>query len=298
MISNLFPIRLSITTLCLALAVIATGCNQPANRNTSTANSSPTQSANPTRDRAAKTDTNSATAPVVTATDEAETPDQNRPSTKQQTAAFRDGRYLVGQTGQGLEIDGDRYRYNDEEGPQPWRSVTELQAVKEGVIHDGNSYWCLNTMKPRDTIGSCSENGWVTQTASTSVDSDNRKLLFSCATNDAKQILLYDSGATIDYRFGKVEYPLEQAPQFVSELDLSVPRAEVENYQWSGFGRNMSYSVTVPNGNVSYRVFSSLDKLDKTHTPEGGVEVRENGNLIATVNCKGNIKSNLKGFSL
>jgi hypothetical protein len=294
MLFHRFPIRLSIATLCLGLLVITAGCNQPVDRNSST----PNQTGNQAPSRAAKPASNSPTGPEVTAIDAAEANPQDRPSTEKQDSAFLNGRYLVGHTGQGLEIDGDRYRYNDEEGPQPWRSVTELQAVKEGVIHDGNSYWCLNTMKPRDTIGSCSENGWVTQTASTSVDSDNRKLLFSCATNDAKQILLYDSGATIDYRFGKVEYPLEQAPQFVSELDLSVPRAEVENYQWSGFGRNMSYSVTVPNGNVSYRVFSSLDKLDKTHTPEGGVEVRENGNLIATVNCKGNIKSNLKGFSL
>jgi hypothetical protein len=291
---NLCQIRLSITTLCLSLAVMAAGCNQPVNGSTSTANQSPTQ----TRDRSAQPAAKPITAPDVTEAGREAVSLQASPSPKKQDSSFLNGRYLVGHTGQGLEVDGDRYRYDDEEGAKPWRSITELQAIKDGVIYDGDAYWCLNTMKARDTIGSCSENGWVTQTASTSVDRDDRKLLFSCATNDAKQILLYDSGATIDYRFGKVEYPLGQAPQFVSELDLSVPRAEVENYQWQGFGRNMSYSVTVPNGNVGYRVFWSLDKLDRTHTPEGGVEVRENGNLIATVNCKGNITSNLKGFSL
>jgi hypothetical protein len=291
---NLCQIRLSITTLYLSLAVIAAGCNQPVNGSTSTANQSPTQ----TRDRSAQPAAKPTTAPDATeAGGEAVSP-QASPSPKKQDSSFLNGRYWVGHTGQGLEVDGDRYRYDDEGGEKPWRSITELQSIREGVIYDGNAYWCLSSMKPKDTIGSCSENGWVTQTASTSANSDNHKLLFSCATEDTKQILLYDSGATIDYRFGQVQYPLGQAPQFASELDLKVPRAEVENYQWSGFGRNMTYSVTVPNGNVRYRVFWSLDKLDKTHTPEGGVEVLKNGNLIATVNCKGNITSNLNGFSL
>lgn len=286
--------RLSITTLCLGLAVIAAGCNQPVNSSTTTANQFPTK----TQDRPAQPVANAATITEATAAGKAEAPPKANPSAKQQDSAFLDGRYWVGHTGQGLEIDGDRYRYDDEGGTTAWRPVSQLKFIQSGVVYDGDAYWCLSSMKPKASIGSCSENGWVTQTASKSVTRDDRKLLFSCATEDTKQILLYDAGATIDYSFGKVVYPLEQDPWFDSELDLKVPRTAVENYQWQGVGRNMTYSITVPNGNVGYRVFWSLDKLDRTHTPEGGVEVLENGKSIATVKCKGNITSKLKGLSL
>jgi hypothetical protein len=209
------------------------------------------------------------------------------------------GRYWIGSTDQALDVEGEQYRYLDAEVEQPWRSASELQVVKAGVIYDGKNYWCLSTMAPKSGGAiACSENGWVTAVVSEPETRDGRKQLFSCWTKDTKQISLYDAGDTIEYRFGKVEYPLGQPPKFVADLELKVPRAEVENYQWSGFGRNMTYYVTVPNGNVRYRVFWSLDKLDKTQTPEGGVEVIENGTSIATVNCQGEMVNNLQGFAL
>lgn len=73
-----------------------------------------------------------------------------------------EGRYWIGHTGQALEVEGDRYRYEDEGGTKPWRSITELQAVKEGVIYDGSNYWCLSSMAPQGQIASCSEEGWKT----------------------------------------------------------------------------------------------------------------------------------------
>jgi hypothetical protein len=216
----------------------------------------------------------------------------------QATQAIPSGRYWIGSTDQALDVEGEQYRYLDAEVTQPWRSATELNPVKAGVIYDGKNYWCLSTMAPKSGGAiACSENGWVTGTGN-APEATERKQLFACSTKDTKQILLYDAGSAIEYRFGKIEYPLGQPPQFVAELELKVPRAQVENYQWSGFGRNMTYSVTVPNGNVRYRVFWSLDKLDKTQTPEGGVEVIENGRSIATVNCRGEMVNNLKGFAL
>lgn len=77
------------------------------------------------------------------------------------------GRYLVGQTGQGLEVDGDRYRYTDEEGQQAWQSIATLKAIQEGVLYDGENYWCLGTMKSREQFGSCSKKGWVIYQRST-----------------------------------------------------------------------------------------------------------------------------------
>ncbi|MGG6269834.1 hypothetical protein [Leptolyngbya sp. AN10] len=82
-------------------------------------------------------------------------------STEIETPTILEGRYWIGHTGQALEVEGNRYRYEDEGGTQPWRSITELQAVQEGVIYDGNNYWCLSSMAPQGQIASCSEKGWI-----------------------------------------------------------------------------------------------------------------------------------------
>jgi hypothetical protein len=76
---------------------------------------------------------------------------------------IQDGRYWVGGTDQGLEVQGDRYRYDTEGGEQPWRSTTELKTVKAGVIFDGKAHWCLSTMAPESGATACSETGWVNQ---------------------------------------------------------------------------------------------------------------------------------------
>jgi hypothetical protein len=70
-----------------------------------------------------------------------------------------DGRYWVGATDQGLEVEGDRYRYDTEGGEQPWQSISTLKSIKYGVVFDGKTYWCLSTLAPNPATG-CSANGW------------------------------------------------------------------------------------------------------------------------------------------
>jgi hypothetical protein len=70
-----------------------------------------------------------------------------------------DGRYWVGSTDQGLEVDGDLYRYDTEGGEQPWQSISTLKSIKYGVVFDGKTYWCLSTLAPNPATG-CSANGW------------------------------------------------------------------------------------------------------------------------------------------
>lgn len=68
-----------------------------------------------------------------------------------------DGLYVMGGTDQGLEVFGDQYRYYDEMGEKEWNPLVELTYVQQGVISDGENYWCL----PRpDEAGVCTENGW------------------------------------------------------------------------------------------------------------------------------------------
>ncbi len=83
------------------------------------------------------------------------------------TATIPVGRYWVGGTDQALTVEADRYRYETAEGEESWRSTTELKNIKDGVIFDGQTHWCLSTMAPKTAAIACSESGWVTGDQST-----------------------------------------------------------------------------------------------------------------------------------
>lgn len=120
--------------------------------------------------------------------------------------------------------------------------------------------------------------------------SENRKLLFSCATENGKQILLHDAGTTIDYAFG--------TPDREPELDLKAPRNQASTWQWAGIGRHMTYSIDVPNGETVYNVFWGVDRLAQNAPEEAGVNVLINEKLVATVKCSSNIVNNMEGIDL
>jgi hypothetical protein len=269
-----------LVVLGLGLSII--GCNQPENR----ASVIPSNQSSNAEPKAKE----SASEPVTATSDrESVATTEQSPQPSATTTNIPPGRYWIGSTDQALDVEGERYRYLDAESEQPWRSASELQLIKSGVIYDGQNYWCLSTMAPKsnDAIA-CSKDGWnqpVSQAAT-----NKSETLFLCHTANGKHIELADLGETIMYSFGE--------PGVSPEITLKVPRSAVENYQWSGVGRSMNYSVTVPNGNVGYRVFWSLDKLYPNQKPESGVEVVENGKLLTTVNCAGEMVNRLKGFSL
>jgi hypothetical protein len=192
------------------------------------------------------------------------------------------GRYWLGGTDQGLEIEADQYRYYSEGGEGPWQPLSDLSPVQTGVIFDGKTHWCLSTMAPNGPA-TCTQRGWVTS-------QPDRKPLFACTTENDKQILLFDAGRTIDYSFGR--------PNATPELELSIPRDQASTWQWHGFGRTMTYSVEVPNRDAAYRVFWSLDKLSKTHDVEAGVTVMVDHKPIATVKCTDITVNNLRGVDL
>lgn len=89
------------------------------------------------------------------------TPANRQPSKPNNRIA--EGIYWVGPTGVGLRVQKGRYQMYDEGGKGPWRPISELKPVKEGVILAGKTYWCLSTRMPSRTTGlaTCSANGWV-----------------------------------------------------------------------------------------------------------------------------------------
>jgi hypothetical protein len=60
----------------------------------------------------------------------------------------------------------------------------------------------------------------------------------------------------------------------------------------------MNYTVNIPNGSTTYRVFSNIDKFDEYSG--AGVEVEQNGNLLATVKCDESkpLINNIEGINL
>ena len=73
------------------------------------------------------------------------------------TAFILDGYYVLGGTDQGLQVLGDRYRYYDERGEYAWQLLLDLTPIEEGVVFDGDNYWCIPLT---DEAGVCTENGW------------------------------------------------------------------------------------------------------------------------------------------
>lgn len=78
---------------------------------------------------------------------------------------FREGNYWIGSVGMGLTIKNEQYQYYDEEGESSWQPVSQLTYVKDGVVFDGEQYWCLSSLaQPRgDGIAVCQASGWVLQ---------------------------------------------------------------------------------------------------------------------------------------
>jgi hypothetical protein len=73
-----------------------------------------------------------------------------------------EGIYWVGETDMGLRIKGGRYQLYDAGGEGQWKSISELKYVKNGVVFDGKTYWCLSTLpEPRNIRAVCSANGWA-----------------------------------------------------------------------------------------------------------------------------------------
>lgn len=104
------------------------------------------------------------------------------------------------------------------------------------------------------------------------------KVLFTCSTESHKRLTLCESKASIVYAFGK--------EGLRPDIVITVPRKEAATWQWPGIGRYINYSVEVPNGALTYRVYSSIDRNAGDAAYEAGVEVLKKEESIATVRCE------------
>jgi hypothetical protein len=86
-------------------------------------------------------------------------PSQVKPS----TAKIAEGVYWIGATGMGLRVRGGQYQRYEEGGESPWKPISELTFVKDGVLKSEETHWCLSTLpQPKNSRSSvCSANGWT-----------------------------------------------------------------------------------------------------------------------------------------
>lgn len=118
-----------------------------------------------------------------------------------------------------------------------------------------------------------------------------QQTLFACTTTNGKQVQVCDAGRTINYRFGRQGQPPEMA--------LAVPRQQASTWQWPGIGRTTTYSVTVPNGDTRYTVYSSFDRLADELDFQYGINVEVRGRQVANLRCREDgLVDNLEGVDL
>ena len=103
------------------------------------------------------------------------------------------------------------------------------------------------------------------------------ELLFRCTTAKGKQIEVCDRGDIIGYSFGIPGKP---------EIHVGAKRDQVLSFQWQGISRYERYTVEVPNGNTTYRVYWTRDRESgKAPGMDAGVEVEVNLKTVAVVHC-------------
>lgn len=125
------------------------------------------------------------------------------------------GLYWLGGTDQGLEVEGKRYRYYDEGGTKPWKSISDLKYITNGVVFDGETYWCLSTLAPQNGSAACSAKGW-TQEILPFVGTKYFNFLGGSGTG--RTITIKDDGSTIVKILGTVSTSVIYEGKFSNPL--------------------------------------------------------------------------------
>lgn len=104
--------------------------------------------------------------------------------------------------------------------------------------------------------------------------------VFSCPIGK-KSLEICHAKGLLTYQFGRAGKP---------ELIISEPLETVAYTPWLGIGRAIWDSVAFENEGVTYEVWSSFDKMDENAVLEGGINVMEGDQALATLTCnKGSV---------
>jgi hypothetical protein len=108
--------------------------------------------------------------------------------------------------------------------------------------------------------------------------------LLSCPTG-GKQLELCLNGDSLTYSFG---------PKGAPELTLTKKVRDVTYNPWPGVGSAIWDSVVFNNGEIAYEVWTSFERDPDNTLTEGGVNVLNGEELVATLTCaKGSVEKDL-----
>jgi hypothetical protein len=112
--------------------------------------------------------------------------------------------------------------------------------------------------------------------------------VFSCPIGK-KTLEICHAKGLLTYTFGRGRKP---------ELIISEPVETVAYTPWPGIGRAIWDSVAFENEGVTYEVWTSFDKMDENAVLEGGINVMEGDETLATLTCnKGSVDYSMEGIS-
>ncbi|PZX12542.1 hypothetical protein [Celeribacter halophilus] len=104
----------------------------------------------------------------------------------------------------------------------------------------------------------------------------NQETVFACSLGAKHvELCLTPAEGRVTYRFGP-----ERAP----EIELTRDFDEITMQPWSGIGRSIWDRVTIPNGDYSYSLSWSYDKIDQEVS--GGIEVARGETVLASLACE------------
>jgi hypothetical protein len=106
---------------------------------------------------------------------------------------------------------------------------------------------------------------------------EEAKPLFNCKTKSDKLLELHKQDSTISYKFGKIDLP--------PELELKKPLGEVEILIGNASGSELTNSISFANGEYTYTVISSVNKVADVQEPKHGIIVKKNSNYLTYISC-------------
>lgn len=106
---------------------------------------------------------------------------------------------------------------------------------------------------------------------------EEAKPLFSCKTKSNKILELHKQDNTIIYKFGKLNSP--------PELELKKSSDEVQIVIGSASGSELTNSISFVNGEYTYTVISSVNKVADVQEPKHGILVKKNSNYLTYISC-------------
>jgi len=102
-------------------------------------------------------------------------------------------------------------------------------------------------------------------------------LIFKCDVKNHKQIILHTKSGDVIYSFGRTGGK--------PELELSRKKQQIETNFENLSGRYATNSIIIRNGNYSYRLTTSIDRIADIQEPSTSLTVMKNDKDLTTLQC-------------